>query len=313
MIAGHLRTAHSTVHVGQRRTAPSLHSTLTTASRSRLARAALAFTGTCALLVAGVANAAAQTPVATPSTHPDAAIDRILTRLEERKIDDLKAKVVWTVTDALLGGDGQSKKGTIWYKEMKPCARFKVHFDRLVRDKKKFDLNEQHMFDGRWYIELRSENKVISRHELRYEDEVGNPYKLGEGMFPVPFGQKKADILSEFDVTRSEASDDPKDTDHLKLVPRSGSRTGERYTQIDFWIQKGGRDDGLPLKVRTHKKDGTGKANQIIDIEFSDVKLNNGMSDSEFRIETPAGYLEEKDPLPPREAPGHEIPAGESP
>lgn len=233
--------------------------------------------------------------------HSDPTVDRILSRLENRHIGDLRAKVAWTVTDAIVGGEGTTKRGRIWYKDMKPVAQFKVHFDKQSLQGRKYDLNEQHLFDGRWYIELRSENKMVSQYELRREGEVGDPYRVGEGLFPLPFGQKKADILAEFEVALVPSTMDggePANSDHLMLTPKPGSNTGVRYTRVDFWVQRTGKYDGLPLKVRSYKKDGTGKANQVIDIEFTEAELETGFSNSELRIEPPRDYHVEKIPLP---------------
>jgi hypothetical protein len=85
----------------------------------------------------------------------------------------------------------------------------------------------------------------------------------------VPFGQKKADILREFDVTRLlPAANDPPGSDHLKLVPRVGTQMRENYKEVDVWVASAGPYDGLPVKVHTSKRDGTGKVNSFITITF---------------------------------------------
>jgi outer membrane lipoprotein-sorting protein len=159
------------------------------------------------------------------------------------------------------------------------------------------------MFDGRWYIKSDSEKKTFTRQELRYEDEIGDPYSLGEGLFPLPFGQKKADILDVFDVALEgpDAKLDPANTDHLKLTPRTGTRLQRKYNWIDFWISRGGQHDGLPVKVRLAKNEGTGKVSEYITAEFSDIKLNRGISPSVFELSRPNGYQEQVERLPPRD------------
>ena len=257
-------------------------------------------------LAAGVA-AGAQAPPDPPSAPGtlDPQVDKILTRLEQREVHDLRAKVKWELTYAIEDDEEPDIKfGTIWYKQADPVARFKVHFDSKISGNRKRKLDEEHLFDGRWYVELQSRTKTVTRREIRREGEKSDPYKLGEGAFPLPFGQKKADILAEFDVTRvREKKGDPAQTDHLRLVPRPGTNTGRTYKTLDFWVARGGDHAGLPVKVVAGKKDGTGAVNSYIEITFSGVELNTGFSDSVFKIDVPKDYEEIVERLEPIEAP----------
>lgn len=233
----------------------------------------------------------------------DPKVDTILTRLEQRTINDIQAKVSWSVKD-IIADSSVEKKGDIWYRTMKPAAKFLVAFDEKIDHSRnsKRKLTEKHMFDGRWYVELQQATKTFTRRELRREHEVGNPYALGDGLFPLPFGQKKADILKEFDVTlETSGKGDPPKTDRLRLTPRGGTRTGDKYLWIDFWVLQTGKLSGLPVQVRLGKKEGTGRVSEEVTVKFSDVKLNKGIATSIFEIKKPRGYHEEIIPLPPLE------------
>jgi hypothetical protein len=231
----------------------------------------------------------------------DPVVDKILTRLENRQVHDLRAKVKWELTYAIEEDeDSDCKFGTIWYKAEQPVAKFKVHFDKKIVGTTKRDLNEQHLFDGRWYVELQSTTKTVTRREIRRKGELSNPYKLGEGAFPLPFGQKKADILAEFEVERiADAGNDPPGTDHLRLEPRPNTETGRTYKTLDFWVARTGDHSGLPVKVMAGKKDGTGAVNSYITITFSQIELDTGFSDSVFEIKVPSGYEERSERLEP--------------
>jgi hypothetical protein len=255
-----------------------------------------------AVLGACVAAGAQSKPANNAGLDP--VVDKILTRLEARQVNDLRARVRWELTYAVEEDeDADIKFGQIWYQQAEPVAKFLVHFDSKLVGNRKDELDEQHMFDGRWYTELQSRTKTITRREIRRPDDPSNPYKIGEGPFPLPFGQKKANILREFEVTHvAPAKADPPATDHLKLVPREGTGTGQTYKVIDFWVARQGPAAGLPIKVRTAKKDGTGRVNSYITITFDKIQLNTGFSSSIFKIETPPGYeyYEEKlEPIPP--------------
>jgi hypothetical protein len=253
---------------------------------------------------AAAAGAAIGTPVAEPPRAIDPEVDHILTRLENREIHDLRARVTWELSYP-IEEDTDVKSGEIWYKQLDPVARFKVHFRQKVTAGRKLPLDEQHLFDGRWYIELNAQTKTVTRREVRAEDDRRNPYKLGEGAFPIPFGQKKEDILREFEVVRQApvADRDPPETDHLLLVPRPGTSTESTYVRLDFWIAREGRLAGLPVKVMAGKKDGSGKLNSNITVTFDDVKLNDGFSASVFELPTPPGFEEIIERLEPPPAP----------
>jgi hypothetical protein len=268
------------------------------ATRAKLA-------GMITLLTVGVACAGAnRIAAAGPDTRPGAAVaetqpaldptvDKILTRLETRAVNDLQAKVSWTLRYVLdEDADAVTKKGELWYRQQQPAAKFLVHFTQKVTANRIHELDERHLFDGRWYVELNSETKTV---------------KLGEGPFPVPFGQKKADILKEFDVSFvPRVQTDPPATDHLKLIARPSSESGHSYRQVDVWVAQEGPEHGLPIQVLAAKKDPAGKVNSFITIKFEEVRLNQGLGVGVFEIRTPAGY----DEPPPERLEPIELPEG---
>ncbi len=268
--------------------------------------------GMIAILLATVLGAAAPEPAASttapaetaaPTPSLDPTIDKILTRLETRDINDLHAKVSWKLKHIIDSDeDALTKHGEIWYQRVQPVPRFLIHFQRKVVSKRQHKLDERHMFDGRWYIEMNSETRSFVRREVRREGDTSDPYRIGEGPFPVPFGQKKADILREFDVALvPPAERDPENTDHLRLTPRPGSPSADSYKVVDVWIAQEGRHAGLPIQVETAKLDGTGTVNSTLTITFSEAKLNSGFSGGVFELEPPRGYdvqEERLDPVP---------------
>lgn len=267
------------------------------------------------VLLSGVAawaqpsSAPASGPTAGAVVQPepvDPQIDRILRQLEARDVRDLHARVAWRQQYVLdLEEDAVTKRGEIWYQKAAPVAKFLIHFTEKLTGSRKDKLDEQHLFDGCWYTEIESRTKTVQRHEVRRANDPGNPYKVGEGVFPLPFGQKKEDILREFAVRLvGPAAGDPPDTDHLQLAPRAGTRSGENYKELDFWISRAGPLEGLPIKVRVAKLDGTGKLNSHITITFDDVHLDEGVKPSVFEYRKPDGYTEaEPEYLQPVEPP----------
>lgn len=241
---------------------------------------------------------AADAPAAAPPAL-DPLIDKILTRLEQREVESLQAAIRWRlhyVTDDPK--DDVARVGLISYKKDRPVAKFLIDFRRRIVGTTAQDLAEQHLFDGVWYVKLDEQTRSVERRQVRRPDDASDPFKLGEGPFPIPFGQSKEAILREFTVTRVEpAEDDPPGTDHLKLVPHPGGATAEKYKYVHFWIAREGVEAGLPIKVRAGKLKPTGQLDADITVTFTEPKLNPGLSGSIFKIDTPAGYAEATEEL----------------
>jgi hypothetical protein len=255
----------------------------------------------------------AQTPPASAPAALDPQVEEILTRLETRQLTDLKCNVDWSVRTP-PEEDGILKSGDLWYRDEPAGAKFKVEFRRQVSGQRRDQLDEQHLFDGRWYVELqgRAEIKTVTRREIRAAEDRRNPYKLGEGAFPLPFGQKKADILREFEVTLLAASKtDPEKSDRLHLVPRKDTHTFKTYKSLDCWVARDGPLAGLPVQVLCVKRDPSGRSGSEIKITFKNVELNAGISSAIFQIATPSGFRESIETLQDAEPLSGEVPASE--
>lgn len=221
----------------------------------------------------------------------DPEVDRILTRLEEREVHDLHAAMTWS--QQFVVEEGVDKKvGELWFKRFEPVPKFLASFDSKI-DRKKIAIIEKHFFDGVWYEELKGNDGTgsVVRRQVRRQDDPANPFEVGVGPFPLPFGQKKSRILSVFDVSKeSPSGDDPANTTHLRLIPHKNTREFDTYASVEFWISSEGKFAGLPIKVRAAKKDGTGAVNVYVIVEFDKIELNTGMSDSVFKIDAPPGF-----------------------
>lgn len=257
----------------------------------------------CCGVLALAQDAPPAAPVAKPPTPAalDPRLDEILTRLESQKVASLAAEVSWQQQYVIdLPEDATTKIGRIWYQDVKPVARFVIHFTRSIASGRRDTLDERHMFDGEWYTEMQSRSKSFVRQQVRRATDPGDPYRIGQGVFPLPFGQKKEDIVREFVAALVDPLPaDPPDTDHVRLTPRPGTRIGEVYGQMDFFVSRRGDLAGLPIRVRVAKKDGAGKVNATITITFDDVRLNTGVEDSVFDLQPPDGYQVTVEPLPP--------------
>jgi len=120
-----------------------------------------------------------------------------------------------------------------------------------------------------------TKNHETIDHVLRPGQKL-NLFKLGDGPFPLPLGQDKADVLKQFDAVKiAPTSDDPAQTVHLQLTPKAGSQFASRYKTIDIWVDM---ITGMPRRIQTDDINQT--TTQTTDL--TNVKINGGVTDKDF-------------------------------
>lgn len=223
----------------------------------------------------------------------DPAVEKILDRLEARgkEIKDIEAALIFVKHDPVFNST-EKFEGTVLFKEEKPNPRFLIRFDRSNLNGRVNEKKEWHVFDGRWYIEAREKNSAIIRHEVLRPDESREVFRLGQGPFPLPFGQKKADILKQFTVKLiTPEPKDPPEGDHLELSPLPNTELSKKYEKIHFFID---RKQGLPSRVQTVEKE----SGDEITASFSNPKLNQGLPGSKLELPNLPEYSITEDRLP---------------
>ncbi len=235
---------------------------------------------------APASQAVATQPAATrPAGSQPAATGRVHAVLQalERQGDavkDLRAKIEWQIVDQVIQ-DKQAKFGELLFKRAKPHDMFLVKFNRTLVEDQVIDKPEEHLFDGRWYIEKKEATKTVIKREIVRPGEQIDPFKLGQGPFPLPFGQKEAEILEKFQVSCVEpARDDPANTSHLKLIPKpSAEDMAEKYKELHFYVDS---KLDLPVKVVADQKD-----EKLVTVTFSDIQINKDVPGSAFAVTVP--------------------------
>lgn len=219
-------------------------------------------------------------------------IERILDRQEREgaKVNDLSAKVYWEkhdpVADIRQGRWGQCE---FLRRQKENDARFRIEFlKRRVLPKGRPSMkSELWIFDGQYLIEAKEVAKTCIRRRMTEKGEKVKLFDVGEGVFPVPFGQKKADVLKYYKV-HSTHPPEPGDkgvqaVDVLTLIPREGTSKSTEFSKIELHID---RSLGLPTTIIVHHK----KSKAINKYEFSDVRINQGVDPKRFDFKPPAGW-----------------------
>lgn len=173
-------------------------------------------------------------------------------------------------TEAGPGVESGSGVETVEFK------RFAIGFDSLTvfdefmeegtRDP---NYRQTYIFDGEWLTEIQPIDKQFTKRQVVPPGERFDPLRVGEGPFPVPLGQKKADILKRFDAEIVGPTDGLGDSRtetqmramaearcvQLRLVPKAGTDEADEFEEVRVWYDRG-RADLLPVMARTVAVDG---------------------------------------------------------
>lgn len=222
-------------------------------------------------------------------TSGDPAVDELLDKLEAKgdEIKGLSCKLRYNYVTVDPVESSQIKTGDLKY--LKPTGAiingmFKIHFTELNADGVKSRHEEQIAFDGNWLIERNDKAKTIIRREVVRKGQTINPFELGKGPFPMPFGQKRADMLQHFKIKKvASAAGDPPNTIRLHCEPHPHSNMASRYRQVHMLIDKG---NNLPVRMLCERLADDNR----IEVTFTDVDTRAAPGPDDFRIEEPKDF-----------------------
>jgi outer membrane lipoprotein-sorting protein len=232
------------------------------------------------LFVLSVACTSIADPTTQPTLSNNSTTDQILDALDARGTDlkDFSANVTLTDT-ATDTGDTHISIGSVILQRKSPTdVRIRVAFtkkqvDNLITPQDHEYVLDNGVLDDRDY-QLKHENKG----QLLKPGQNVDLFKLGEGPFPLPLGQKREDVLKIFDVARvGPTSDDPPGTVHLQLTPKDGTEIAKDFKTIDVWVET---QSAMPRRIQTLDINQTTTRTT----DLANVKLNTGVTDKDFTL-----------------------------
>lgn len=238
-------------------------------------------------------------PASAPTSSGSAAIDALLDRLETkgRVIQGLFTRIeyhdirVEPVEDVIL------KRGELLFRRLEPNSKFLITFHETVAGGIKTASREDYLFDGVWFTERSERARTVIRRQMVREGTQIDPFKLGAGPFPLPFGQTRADMVRNFIISLDPPrAGDPPATDHLHCIPRATSDVARTYTRVEMFID---RRLELPVRLEVERvSDGN-----RIRVDFTDLNPNESPAASRFQIDAPGPDWDTRvEPLPPEPA-----------
>jgi outer membrane lipoprotein-sorting protein len=224
---------------------------------------------------------AAPAPAAPGALRPDSSVDEILDALDARGdgLQDFSANVKLTEADTTTG-DETARTGTVYYqKQGDGDARLRVTLDKRITDRGVRDEVLEYLLDDGWLLDRNHRSRVQVRRQVLEPGQKLDLLKLGEGPFPLPLGQDKADVHKMFDVKKVDADEktDPPGTAHVQLVPKPGSDFADEFASIDVWVDL---SEKMPRRIETLNPQRTSSKTTDLD----NVKVNTGLTDEAFTL-----------------------------
>ena len=252
------------------------------------------------LLAGGCANPSDDSAITTqPVAAVTACVGDILEHLEAAggNVKTIRCAVHYTVIDRLNITE-TTKYGRILFKRSEPHPMFLIHFNKLVAEDVVRRDKEWWLFRDRWLWEIKGKSKTIIKREILRPGEQVDFFNLESTPFPLPFGQRKNQILKNFEVSLVEPQvGDPGGCDHLLCRPKENAPLAEEYRRLDFYISK---ELNLPLRIVAEDA----KGNKVSVADFPDLEveecLNVPLPDAAFDQPPPSrGFQISQENLPP--------------
>jgi hypothetical protein len=228
-----------------------------------------------------------------PYSSGSAEVDAILDKLEVKgkATKGLSCDLVYSYVTTIPVTDTQKKVGSLLFARGEPNPRFLVHFTKLVAAGVVTPNEEYYAFDGMWYVERNDAGKNVVRRQMARSGEKKDPFELGKGPFPLPFGQARSEILRHFEVSLGGPEKGaPADSLHLHCVPRIQSSMSDEYSRVEIFVDP--RLD-VPVRIVTERVNDKSR----VEVDFNKINLNDAPAGSRFKVETPPGFIESMEPI----------------
>ncbi|MGD0460982.1 MAG: hypothetical protein ABSB74_00695 [Tepidisphaeraceae bacterium] len=220
---------------------------------------------------------------AIPATQPAAlstqsTADEVLDALDARgrSLQDFSASVNLTDSDNSTGDSTINIGQVVLQRKAEDDARIRVAFTQKQLGNKIFKVDHEYTLDNGLLIERDYQAKHETRQQILKPGQKLDLFKLGEGPFPLPLGQKRQDVLQLFGVRKIDpAKDDPPASVHLQLTPKPRTQFARQFKTIDIWVETASK---MPRRIQTVD------INEVTTrtTDLTDVKINSGATEQDF-------------------------------
>ena len=173
------------------------------------------------------------------------------------------------------------RSGTITFDQTGQSPRMRVLFEtKKVEKKPEFKELKGYELDGNTLIDrdYHAKNEVL--RQVAKPGEKINLFQLGKGPFPLPIGQDRKSVTDAFDLKLlAAAPDDPADTVHLQLTPKTGTPLERKFSDVQIWVD---RKNTMPVRIQT--TDANGTTDRITDLQHMRVNPEPAPTQADFEL-----------------------------
>ncbi|MCX5656320.1 MAG: outer membrane lipoprotein carrier protein LolA [Planctomycetota bacterium] len=136
---------------------------------------------------------------------------------------------------------------------------------------------ETFVFDGRVLYHKKEATRQLIIWELRLPSEPPvESLELGKTPFPLPFGQKKEQVLKFFTAAR-DAKEEAADKDKravLALTPKKGAELAKDYKKVLLWVDA---KAWMPTRARLFDM-----SDNVTTVDFRNIEINKDVDAKQF-------------------------------
>jgi outer membrane lipoprotein-sorting protein len=219
-------------------------------------------------------------------------VDVVLTQLS-RKTKQLKsyqARVEYKFIQPVFEST-TLRKGELHYAKSGKKSKLRLNFSTLKQDdEKEQKYREEFIFDGVWLAQINYQIKQVIMRQLAEPNKPMDAFVLASRNMPIVGFAKIEDLRKQFEIKLVDQKGSERDDFiqlHLKVKP--DSKYKDKYTTIDFWIDK---KLYLPVRIVAISTE-----EDIYQIKLLKPKVNKKLGTKIFDVEIPKGFGKETIPL----------------
>jgi len=198
---------------------------------------------------------------APAASQPASRVDEFLGELEKTAttIQTLSGGLALEKYDSLVE-ETERRFGRIVLDMKDGKRRFALYFDEVVNNDGRSTRAVDHwIYSDGWLCEQDHRNRSLTKRQIVPPGKSFDPLALGEGPIPLPIGQKRAEVLAQFEVAETGVPDDVpllgslRNVAGLRLVPKPGTEMSRNTAAVELFYD---RTSLAPTGIVVREKNG---------------------------------------------------------
>ena len=238
------------------------------------------------------AGCSVKTTCVEPKEKRANPVDVVLTQLSQKtkQLKSYQALVEYKFIQPVFEST-TLRKGALYYAKSGKKSKLRLNFSTLKQDdEKEQKYREEFIFDGVWLAQINYQIKQVIMRQLAEPNKPMDAFVLASRNLPIVGFARIEDLRKQFEIKLvDQKGSDRQDFIQLHLKVKPDSKYKDKYTSIDFWIDK---KLGLPAKITAVSTE-----EDIYQIKLLKPKVNKKLSKNIFDVEIPKGFGKETIPL----------------